>query len=100
MSILNEMRDRVLAPGAFRHWKHSKRLDETSNGTLDLKHLASSSRMVSDHSKVLARAVMKDSHGAAARAAFAIMQNLYPIVEALDSDAGKYLAQAAEKLRQ
>jgi hypothetical protein len=56
--------------------------------------------MVFDHSKVLMRAMMKDDHGLTARAAFAIMQNLFPIVEALDPDAAKYLAQAAEKLRQ
>jgi len=33
------------------------------------------------------------------RVAFAIMQNLYPIVEAVDTDAGQYLAQAVEALR-
>lgn len=97
---LNELLERVKAPGAFRHWKHSKDLNETSSGSIDLRHLGSSCRMVHDYSKVLAKAVVGDDHGLAARAAFAIMQNLYPIVESLDSDAAKYLAQAAEQLRQ
>lgn len=97
---LNELLERVNATGAFRHWKHPKELNETSSGSIDLRHLGSSCRMVLDYSKVLASAVMKDDQGLAVRAAFAIMQNLYPIVESLDADAAKYLAQAAEQLRQ
>lgn len=99
MSV-KELIERVNAPGAFRNWKHSKDLTETSSGTLDLRHLGSSCRMVHDYAKVLAKATVQDDHGLAARAAFAIMQNLFPIVEALDADAAKYLAQAAEQLRQ
>lgn len=97
---LNELLERVNAPGAFRNWKHPKKLNETSLGTIDLRHLGASCRMVHDYSKLLVKAVVKDDHGLAVRATFAIMQNLYPIVEALDADAAKYLAQAAEQLRQ
>jgi hypothetical protein len=100
MSAIHNLLERVKSPGAFREWRHPRELNESSLGTIDLSNLASSSRMVYDHSKVLMRAMMKDDHGLTARAAFAIMQNLFPIVEALDPDAAKYLAQAAEKLRQ
>jgi hypothetical protein len=56
--------------------------------------------MVADYTRGLVAGVAEDNHRVATRAAFAVMQNLYPIVEALDSDAAKYLAQAAEALRQ
>jgi hypothetical protein len=98
---LNSLIERVNSPGAFRNWRHPKKvLQETSAGTINLIHLASSCRMVCDYTDVLNKAVSKDDHGLAARAAFAIMQNLFPIVEALDPDSAKYLAQAAEALRQ
>ncbi len=99
MPSLKELRERVNSPGAFRGWRHPKSLNETSSGTIDLGNLGSSSRMVYDYSKTLVRCTSSDDHPMARRAVFAIMQNLFPIVEALDPDSAKYLAQAVEQLR-
>lgn len=98
MSELKDLLERVHSPGPFRKWRRS--IEETSAGTIDLRHLASSAKLVAEYGKGLMRGASEDNHRAVTRAAFAIMQNLYPIVEALDADAGKYLAQAAEALRQ
>lgn len=95
MNLLEDVKRKVLAEGPFQGWKQG-----ASNQALpDLRNLLEPSRAIFDFSKVLYRGLTEDNHATAARAAFAIMQNLYPIVEALDSDAGSYLAQAAEALR-
>lgn len=97
MSEMKELLERVHAAGPFRHWRRP--IEETSAGTTDLRNLMHSAESVFEYSKRLVRGVSEDDHRAATVAAFAIMQNLFPLVEALNPDAGKYLAQAAEALR-
>lgn len=96
MSLLREVKERVNASGAFRHWRHEA---DSHPGTLDLSNLSVPSRLIYDYAQVLTRAVAQDNHAVSTKAVFAIMQHLYPIVEALDSDAAQYLAQAVEALR-
>lgn len=100
MNRFTDLIERVNSPGAFRNWHHPRQeLNETSAGTIDLKHLSGSVERVWQYAKRLPAACKRDDQDAAIRASFAIMQNLYPVVEAIDSDAAKYLAQAVEALR-
>ncbi len=93
--LLEEVRSRVLSPGPFARWKH-----EASNQARPvLPNLIDSARAVQTQCRDLGRAVAADSRGRTRLVAFAIMQNLYPIVEAIDTDAGQYLGQAVEALR-
>lgn len=95
-SLLTEVRDRTLAAGPFRHWRHEQ---APNQARADLRDLEPLSRAVVAQCKDLPGFVGLDMRDDVRRVAFAIMQNLYPIVEALDTDAGLYLAQAVEALR-
>jgi len=93
--LLKEVRSRVLAPGPFAQWHH-----EASNQARPvLRNLLDSAQAVVAQCRNLPMAAARDDRGETRRVAFAIMQNLYPIVEAIDTDAGQYLAQATEALR-
>jgi hypothetical protein len=92
-----EMMRRVKSPGAFQAWTHKRALKEESQ--YDLGNLYPMVLRSHEALKALTIAVQMDERDAATQAAFGVLQLLYPLVEALDSDAGKYLAQAVEKLR-
>jgi|WetSurMetagenome_2_1015567.scaffolds.fasta_scaffold30888_4 hypothetical protein len=94
-NLLEETRRRVLAEGPCQAWRH-----ESANlGAPDLTNLTEPAEIVYEQSVKLMEATEQDDHDAARKAAFTIIQNLFPIVEALDTDAGLYLGQAAEALR-
>jgi len=93
--LLKEVRSRVLAPGPFARWTHEASNQARSN----LRNLADSARAVQAQCRDLPGVVAMDLREDTRRVAFAVMQNLYPIVEAIDTDAGQYLAQATEALR-
>lgn len=93
--LLEEVRERVLSPGPFAKWKH-----EASNQARPyLSNLMGSAQTALAHCQDLPGYVGADAREDVRRIAFAVMQNLYPIVEAIDTDAGQYLAQATEALR-
>jgi len=93
--LLKEVRRRVLAPGPFARWKH----EASNQARPDLRNLLPSARAVAAQCETLPAVVGGDLREDTRRVAFAVMQNLYPIVEAIDTDAGQYLAQATEALR-
>lgn len=95
-SLLEEVRERTLAEGAFRRWKHEQAPNQARS---DLRNLEGEAQAVLAHCQDLPGFVGLDMREDVRRVAFAVMQNLYPIVEALDTDAGLYLAQAVEALR-
>lgn len=95
MGSLNEVRDRVLAPGPFARWRH----EASNQARPDLRNLLDSAKAVVAQCQDLPATVATDQAERARLVAFAIMQNLYPIVEAIDTDAGQYLANAVEALR-
>jgi hypothetical protein len=92
---LDELERRVLSEGACSEWRHGA----SNQAQYDLSNLKEPARAVFDYSKRLAASVQYDDQKAALRHVFAILQNIYPIVETLDTDAGQYIAQAAEALR-
>lgn len=93
--LLKEVHRRVTAPGPFAQWKH-----EVSNqARADLVNLLPSARAVAAQCESLPAVVGGALREDTRRVAFAIMQNLYPIVEAIDTDSGQYLANAVEALR-
>ena len=93
--LLKEVRSRVLAPGPFARWRH----EASNQARADLRNLLDSAQAVEAQCKDLPMEAARDSREGVRRVAFAIMQNLYPLVEAIDTDAGQYLAQAVEALR-
>lgn len=93
--LLKEVKRRVLAPGPFARWKH----EGSNQGRADLANLLPSARAVSAQCDSLVAVVGGGLREDTRRVAFAVMQNLYPIVEAIDTDAGQYLANAVEALR-
>lgn len=93
--LLKEVRDRVLAPGPFARWQH----EASNQARPDLRNLVDSAKAVQAQCRDLVSVVAMDSSERTRLVAFAIMQNLYPIVEAIDTDAGQYLAQATAALR-
>jgi hypothetical protein len=95
MRPLEDLRERVVAAGAFRNWKH----EASSQAAFDLRNLAPSASGVVEHAKALIHGINVDGDRAVRFAVFGILQNLYPIVEALDDQAGLYLGQAVEQLR-
>lgn len=95
-SLLEQTRERVLAEGPFRTWRHEQ---SPNQARLDLRTLEGEARAILAHCKDLQGFVGLDMRDDVRRVAFAVMQNLYPIVEAIDTDAGLYLAQAVEALR-
>jgi hypothetical protein len=94
-SLLEETRRRVLAEGPFQGWKH----EGANFGAPDLTNLTEPAEIVYEQSTKLMEAAEQDDHDGARKAIFVILQNLFPIVEALDTDAGLYVAQAAEALK-
>jgi hypothetical protein len=94
-SLLEETRRRVLSEGPFRQWRH----EGANFGAPDLTNLTEPAEIVYQQAIKLMEAAEQDDHQGARGAAFTIIQNLFPIVEALDTDAGLYLGQAAEALR-
>lgn len=94
-NLLEDVKRRVLSPGPFASWKH----EQSNEPRFDLSNLAGSAQEVLDYAKRLPMYAMRDDDRRCRQAAFAIMQNLYPIVEALDTDAGLYLGQAVEALK-
>lgn len=94
-NLLKEVRDRVLAPGPFARWKH----EASNQARPDLRNLQGSALTALEYCKDLPFLVMGDRREDVRRVVFAVMQNLYPIVEAIDTDAGQYLANAVEALR-
>lgn len=94
-SLLEEVRSRVNAAGPFAAWKH----EASNQARPNLRNLLDSARAVQAQCQDLAAAVAVDSRERTRLVAFAIMQNLYPIVEAIDTDAGQYLGNAVEALR-
>lgn len=93
--LLKEVRSRVLAPGPFASWKH----EASNQARPDLRNLSGSAAAVVASCEDLPMYVNADSRENTRRVAFSIMQRLYPIVEAIDTDAGQYLANAVEALR-
>ena len=93
--LLQQVRSRVLAPGPFARWRH----EASNQARPNLRNLLGSARAVAAQCESLPAVVGGDLRADTRRVAFAIMQNLYPIVEAIDTDAGMYLAQATEALR-
>ena len=85
----------MLAPGPFASWRH----EASNQARPDLRNLAGSAAAVVAQCEDLPMYVEAASRENVRRVAFAVMQNLYPIVEAIDTDAGQYLAQATEALR-
>lgn len=94
-SFLEELREGVLSPGPFARWKH----EQANQARPVLSNLLDSARAVQAQCRNLSGAVAMDSRERTRLVAFAIMQNLYPIVEAIDTDAGQYLGNAVEALR-
>lgn len=94
-SLLKEVKELVNAPGPFRHWRH----EASNQARPDLRNLIGSAQAVVAQCRDLPVVVGFDSVEDTRVVAFAIMQNLYPIVEAIDTDSGQYLAQAVEALR-
>lgn len=93
--LLKEVRTRVLAPGPFARWRH----EASNQARPDLSNLFGSAQAVVAQCRDLPSAVGSGLREETRFVAFAIMQNLYPIVEAIDTDAGQYLANAVEALR-
>lgn len=93
--LLEEVRGLVNSPGPFARWRH----EAANQARADLRNLYGSAQAVAAQCRDLPLVVMADSRERTRLVAFAIMQNLYPIVEAIDTDAGAYLAQATEALR-
>lgn len=93
--LLKEVRSRVLSPGPFARWRH----EAANQARPDLRNLLDSGRAVVAQCEDLPMMLLGNRREDVRRVAFAIMQNLYPIVEAVDTDAGQYLAQAVEALR-
>ena len=89
--LLEEVRGRVLAPGPFASWRH-----EASNQARPDLPGNHQGRKQQQRLPMYVEAASREN---VRRVAFAVMQNLYPIVEAIDTDAGQYLAQATEALR-
>jgi len=94
-SLLKEVRDRVLSPGPCVSWKH----EASNQAKFPLENLESSAVAVQAQCQDLRIPVSLGQREQTRLIAFAILQNLYPIVEAIDTDAGQYLAQATEALR-
>lgn len=94
--LLREVRKRVLSPGPFARWRHEQ---ASNQARPDLRNLLPSARAVVAQCESLPAVVGGSLREDTRRVAFAIMQNLYPIVEAIDTDAGQYLANAVEALR-
>ena len=94
-SLLEEVRRRVLSPGPFAGWRH----ESANQARPVLTNLRGTAETVLAHCQDLVGAVAMDNYPDTRRVAFAVLQNIYPIVEALDTDAGLYLAQATEALR-
>jgi len=93
--LLKEVRSRVLSPGPFAQWRH----EASNQARSDLRNLFGEAQTVVAQCRDLPGFVAMDMREDTRRVAFAIMQNLYLIVEAIDTDAGQYLAQATEALR-
>lgn len=93
--MLAEVKRRVLAEGPFQHWVH----ESSDSAACVLANLLDSATAVVDASRLLAHGVNKDDFQVATKAALLVLQNMYPVVEALNRDAGQYLAQAAEALK-
>jgi len=93
--LLEETRQRVLSPGPCAGWKH----EASNQARPNLRNLTDSAAAVVAQCQDLPMYVSADSREDARRCAFAIMQNLYPIVEAIDTDSGQYLGNAVEALR-
>lgn len=94
--LLKEVRDRVLSPGPFAQWRHEAASNQARSV---LRNLLPSAQAVEAHCASLSAAVGGDLREDTRRVAFAIMQNLHPIVEAIDTDAGLYLGNAVTALR-
>jgi hypothetical protein len=93
--LIKEVKRRVLAPGPFAQWKH----EASNQARPDLANLLPSARAGTAQCESLVAVVGGGLREDTRRVAFAIMQNLHPIVEAIDTDAGLYLGNAVEALR-
>jgi len=93
--LLEATRDLVRSAGPFARWRH----EASNQARPDLGNLLPSARAVAAQCESLPAVVGGALRDDTRRVAFAIMQNLYPIVEAIDTDAGQYLANAVEALR-
>lgn len=93
--MLAEVKRRVLAEGPFQRWVH----ESSDSAACVLANLIDSATTVVDASRLLAHGVAKDDVQVATKAALLMLQNAYPVVEALNRDAGQYLAQAVEALQ-
>jgi len=94
-SMLAEVKRRVLAAGPFQAWVH----EASDSSACVLSNLINSAIAVADASRLLVQGVNKDDFQVTTKAALLVLQNMYPVVEAINRDAGQYLAQAAEALK-
>jgi len=93
--LLEEVRARVMAPGPFSRWKH----EASNQARPDVRNLSGAARTALAYCRDLPAYTAMNSRADVRRVVFATLQNLYPLVEAIDTDAGLYLAQAVEALR-
>jgi hypothetical protein len=93
--LLEETRRRVLSEGPCANWRH----EAANYGSPDLTNLTEPAEIVYEQAVKLMEATEQDDHDGARKAVFVILQNLFPIVEALDTDAGLYVSHAAEALK-